>query len=162
MSKPELPLHVYRFAVSFIVSKPGGKGAAGKPLARGAFSEITGLEATMEPFSYREGGRNRGQAHFAGRTSFSTVILKRGFTRTRDLWSWFDHVNKSKGAYANRMDVIIDLQDAAGKPVMTWTLRRALPVKIKLPDLNATGQDVGVEELHLVFEDLEEKRGGAS
>lgn len=29
-------------------------------------------------------------------------------------------------------------------------------MKIKLPDLNAAGSEVGVEELHLAFEDLVE------
>lgn len=175
MTASELPLHVFRFQVLFQESprpstgdaaqgagdsgSQGSEQAASAPartLARGAFSEVTGLEATMEPFAVTEGGRNRGQAQFVGRTAFSTVILKRGFTSTRHLWNWFHHVNAGAGAYAHRLDVVIQLQDAAGNTVVEWTLKRALPVKIKLPDLNAAGSEVGVEELHLAFEDLVE------
>jgi len=172
MSGPDLPLHVFRFKVLFQASAQPGSGQDANDrtsegggdeasLAHGAFSEVTGLEATMEPFAVTEGGRNRGQAQFVGRTGFSTVILKRGFTTTRHLWDWFDHVNKAAGAYANRMDVTIVLHDPAGNALIQWTLRRALPVKIKLPDLNAAGAEVGVEELHLAFEDLEESRPGS-
>ena len=179
MTTPELPMHVFRFTVLFRESPrrssdagsgdggaaaSGGSDAtdttgAGPEIARGAFSEVTGLEATMEPFAVSQGGRNRGQAQFVGRTTFSTVILKRGFTSTRHLWDWFHHVNKNRGAYAQRLDVVVQLQSAAGEPVVSWTLKRALPVKIKLPDLAAAGQEVGIEELHLVFEDMEETIG---
>ena len=71
----------------------------------------------------------------------------------RHLWQWFDLVNR-QGRYAYRLNATILLQDAAGKPVLKFTLDKALPVKFKAPDLNATGGEVGIEELHLVHEGL--------
>ena len=130
-------------------------------LCRGAFSEVSGLEATMEQVAISEGGRNWGQPQRVGRTTFSTVILRRGLTTTRHLWSWFSHVAQS-GMSGHRLNVTIILRDAASAEVVRWTLASALPVKMKLADLNATSQEVGVEELHLVHEGLsEEPAGGA-
>jgi phage tail-like protein len=46
------------------------------------------------------------------------------------------------------------MQDAAGDPVVTWGLERAMPVKFKAADLNARGTEIGIEELHLAHEGL--------
>lgn len=147
------PLHVFRFHVTF--ESTGGAAE----ICRGAFSEISGLEATMEPVAISEGGRNWGQAQRVGRTTFSTVILRRGMTKTRHLWDWFSHVT-GKGAYKHRLTVKITLYgpgpDAEMPEVMSWQLAEAMPVKMKLADLNAAGQEVGVEELHLVHEGISE------
>jgi phage tail-like protein len=148
------PLHIFRFKVTFKES------AIGDPVSKndtdicsGAFSECTGLEATMEPKVIKEGGRNYGPAQRAGQVTFSTVILKRGITTTRHLWQWWELFNVT-GAYKHRMQVTITLMDAAGKTVAGWQLDRAMPIKFKSPDLNAKGTEVGIEELHLAHEGL--------
>jgi phage tail-like protein len=106
----------------------------------------------MEPKVIKEGGRNYGAAQRAGPVTFATVILKRGMTTTRDLWSWFEMV--SGGAYAHRLSAYITMNDIAGLPVMTWKLTNVMPVKFKSADLNAKGTDVGIEELHLAHEGI--------
>lgn len=148
------PLHVFRFHVTFRRDPLGG-GAPGEevPLCSGAFAECTGLEATMEPKAIRAGGMNYGAVQRSGPVSFGTVVLKRGMTRTRDLWQWFQLV--ANGGYAVRLSVEIQMHDSAGQPVLTWKLRRALPTKFKAADLNARGNEVGIEELHLAHEALE-------
>ncbi|NJN82152.1 MAG: phage tail protein [Caldilineaceae bacterium] len=147
------PLHVFRFEVEFTEVPLGGGAGSAIPLCRGAFSECTGLEATMEPKVIKEGGRNYGAAQRSGQVTFATVILKRGITDARHLWQWFELVNR-QGAYAYRLNVTIRLMDGAGKPRLTWTLLNTLPVKFKSPDLNATAGEVGIEELHLAHEGL--------
>lgn len=149
------PLHGFRFKVDFeTVILPATSGQA-RTVCKGAFSEISGMEATMEPFAISEGGRSWGQHQRVGRTTFSTVILKRGITTTRHLWNIFQQVNKDK-AWAARMKVTITLQNIEGVAKMSWTLENALPVKMKLADLNASGGEIAVEELHLVHEGLVE------
>lgn len=147
------PLHVFRFQVDF-QTDPLQLTGNNTPvtLCSGAFSECTGLEATMEPKVIKEGGRNYGAAQRAGQVTFATVILKRGMTSTRDLWKWFELV--STGAYAYRLAAIVTLFDTAGQGVLAWRLDKALPIKFKAADLNAKGTDVGVEELHLAHEGL--------
>ncbi len=143
-------LHVFRFAVAFKRAGSGGGGAV--EVCRGAFAECSGLEATMEPRLIRAGGANYGATQRAGQVSFATVVLKRGMTRSRDLFRWFQLVGG--GAYAYRLSAEIVVQDSAGRTALTWGLDRCLPVKFKAADLNAKGTEVGIEELHLAHEGL--------
>lgn len=150
----QAPIGVFNFHVSFSEDPLDGQGGSKQvPLCQGAFSEVSGLEATMEPRAIREGGRNWGAHQRAGPVNFATVVFKRGITRTRDLWWWFELMGQ--GSFAVRLKAQIEVRDIAGERVMGWTLQHALPVKFKSADLNARGTDVGVEELHIVHEGLE-------
>ncbi len=148
------PLHVFRFHVTFKRDALQGAPSGGPvDLCRGSFAECTGLEATMEPKVIKAGGMNYGSPQRAGPVSFSTVVLKRGMTSTRDLWQWFQSV--AGGGYAMRLSVEIAMHDTRGETVHTWGLKRAMPVKFKAADLNARGTEIGVEELHLAHEGLQ-------
>ncbi len=164
MSDPSYPFPLFRFQVEFRRKKDNDV-----QLAYGAFSECTGLEATMEPKVIKAGGANYGAFQRAGHVTFGTVVLKRGITSNRDLWNWFSLVNE-KGKYAYRLDVkIAVLRDAepergqaasdsgftpASKPRMTVELFHALPLKFKCGDMNAKATEIGIEELHLAHEGL--------
>lgn len=155
MSAEELlaPFHVFRFQVEFAEDPLQLTGSQTPvPLCSGAFSDCTGLEATMEPRVIREGGRNYGASQRAGPVSFATVILKRGMTSTRHLWQWFSLV--AEGKYAYRLSATITMMNAAGQPLLSWKLEKCLPVKFKAADLNARSTEVGIEELHLAHEGL--------
>ncbi len=147
------PLHVFRFQVDFYEESLNGDVGDDAPLCGGAFSEVTGLEASMEPKVITEGGRNNGPAQRSGPVTFSTVILKRGLTTMTDLWKWWELVT-ADNAYSYRLTAAITLSDAAGDLKLKWLLDRALPIKFKAPDLNSTSGEVGVEELHLAHEGL--------
>lgn len=146
----ESPFPGFRFQVNFL--EQGSRVS----LARGAFSECSGLEATMEPEAIKEGGRNYGPAQRVGPVSFAEVALKRGLTSNWDLWKWFYKV--AAGAYAYRLDVEImilgpgDLE--LNQPRLKWKLARCLPTKFKAPDLDASSDQIAIEELHLVHEGL--------
>lgn len=148
----DYPIHLFRFHVEFRREEDDDV-----KVAKGAFSECTGLEATMEAKVIKAGGANYGAYQRAGRVTFATVILKRGITNSRDLWKWFSHVNE-QGKFAYRLDVKIlvfdEVLDVSRDPYMTIELFRALPVKFKSGDLNARATDVGIEELHLAHEGL--------
>jgi phage tail-like protein len=152
----QFPFHTFRFHVHFTVDSVDGNGeddGAQQSICGGAFSECSGLEATMEPKVIKEGGRNYGAAQRAGPVTFATVILKRGLTTTRDMWTWFDLVT-NQHAFAHRLAATINVYDQAGNAVLAWKLANALPIKFKGADLNARGTEVGVEELHLAHEGL--------
>jgi phage tail-like protein len=147
---PIVPLHIFRFKVEVTNdSLPGGP--QGNPTEL-SFAECTGLEATMEPKTIKEGGRNYGAAQRAGGVNFATVVLKRGVSVDRSLWQIFDTI--TSGKYAPRLHVKITLLDGKMKPTLAWQLDHAMPVKFKFADLNAKGTEVGIEELHFVHEGL--------
>lgn len=149
----DTPLGGFRFQVDFKEQMLTNETEGGEVLlCSGAFSECSGLEATMEPKTIKEGGRNWGAAQRMGTVSFGTVVLKRGLARSADLWSWFSLVGE--GAYAQRLNVTITQFDQSGRGVFAWTLLKAMPVRFKAPDLNASNNEVAIEELHLVHEGL--------
>lgn len=164
MSDAAYPFPLFRFQVEFRRERDNDV-----QLAYGAFSECTGLEATMEPKVIKAGGANYGAFQRPGHVTFGTVILKRGITTNRDLWRWFSHVNE-QAKYAYRLTVrIAVLRDAdpaaaaggsgssvtaASQPRLNVQLFRALPVKFKCGDMNAKATEVGIEELHLAHEGL--------
>jgi phage tail-like protein len=148
-----VPLHVFRFKVDFYAdSVDGSDHNEVIKVCSGAFSECTGLEATMEPKTIKEGGNNYGPAQRAGQITFATVILKRGISSNRNLWQIFN--SYAAGKFAPRLRVLIRLLKPDGSYSMGWQIERAMPVKFKYADLNAKGQEVGIEELHLVHEGL--------
>jgi phage tail-like protein len=150
---PLVPFHVFRFQVDFKSDTLGSGGPGGTvQVCTGAFSECTGLEATMEPKAIKEGGTNYGVAQRAGAITFATVVLKRGISSNRNLWQIFNAI--SSGLFAPRLQVTITLLDNSSQPAIAWQLDRAMPVKFKFADLNAKGTEVGIEELHLVHEGL--------
>ncbi|GAC1614322.1 MAG: hypothetical protein NVS4B13_09080 [Candidatus Elarobacter sp.] len=149
-----VPLHVFRFQVDFIAETlVAGSTTPDRLAGSGAFSECTGLEATMEVKVIKEGGMNYGVAQRAGPTTFATVVLKRGISTSANLWNIFNAV--TTGLYAPRMQVTINVFGIDGSAAIAWQLDRALPVKFKFADLNARGSgEIGIEELHLAHEGL--------
>ncbi|NMG27645.1 phage tail protein [Aromatoleum evansii] len=137
-------------------------GAGGNLLCRGAFSEVSGLEATMAPKALKEGGRNWGEVQLSGPTTFAPVILKRGITELADLWQWFD-MSTRQSNYALRVSGTIDVfhPEDPDKPLLRWRITNALPTKFKGPDLSSTASQVAIEELQLVHEGLELERGSS-
>ena len=162
MSEADRPLQAFNFEVTFTAASLTDESSDAEevPLCSGSFSEVSGLEATMEPKVIKEGGRNYGVVQRAGQVTFATVVLKRGMTSVRDLWKWFDLI--ARGRYAKRLNVRVAMNDEFGIPVITWLLRRALPIKCKAADLNAQGTNVAIEELHLAHEGLELDTGGGA
>jgi len=147
------PLQLFRFHVTFAEhTLQENQSEKQQDICSGAFSDVSGLEATMEPRVIKEGGRNWGAVQRSGPVTFSTVILKRGVTRSRDLWRWFS--GHRTGVYSLRMTVVITMYDPAGGPVLAWKLDNALPIKFKFADVNAKGSEVSVEELHLTHEGM--------
>ena len=123
-------------------------------VCRGAFSEVTGLEATMAPKVVKEGGRNWGDIQLAGPTTFSNVVLKRGVTEIDDLYTWFD-ITTRQANYAYRMQGLIEVFDLdSQEAILKWSLDNVMATKFKGPDLSATASQVAIEELHLVHEGL--------
>ena len=89
------PLFKFQFEVTFHQNNLSSGPRTKIPLCRGAFSEVSGIEATMAPATFTEGGRNYGMIHRAGPVDFATVILKRGMTQGRDLWKWASSLSRT-------------------------------------------------------------------
>lgn len=123
-------------------------------LCRAEFSDCDGLEITMEPKTIREGGNNNRPIHLIGPVSYGQLTLKRGMTKTFDLWDWFDQVlKKGQGGLRANGEIVMLGADRKTKQV-SFKLTGCMPVKLRAPTLNAKEGQVAIEEMQLVYEML--------
>lgn len=145
----------FRFKVELFAVDPRQR-VDNRVLCEAAFSEVSGLEATMTPRTLKEGGRNWGEIHLAGPVTFAPVVLKRGMTSNGQLWTWFDLVHR-RAQYDFRLsgDVSVCAPDKLDKTLFRYRLEGVLPTKFRGPALSSTASQVAIEELELVHEGFE-------
>ena len=149
-----------------------------KMVCQGLFSEVQGLELTMEPRAIQVGGQNWGEVQRVGLTKFSPIVLKRGVTEINDLWSWFDVITRGSN-YGYRLQGEIHVlgskipttppgesttgsdqqnQNLERDTIFIWRLSGVLPTRFKGPDLSSVANQVAIEEVTLVHESLTMER----
>ncbi|HTL01590.1 MAG TPA: phage tail protein, partial [Vicinamibacterales bacterium] len=117
-----------------------------------SFSEVSGLDAEIEPIEYRTGDEDITVRKIPGLRKYSNITLKRGFTPDLSLWNWMKQGLAGKVMRAN---MSITLLDGARQPVLRWNVREAWPCKWEGPDLNAKGNDIAIETLEICHEGIE-------
>jgi phage tail-like protein len=122
-------------------------------IAAGSFSEVSGLDVSIDVIDYRE-GNSAGPftQKLPGLNHVSNVVLKRGLTQDLSLWAWMNNVVTGN---IQRAAVHITLLDQTDKPVLVWKLHNAWPCKWAGPLLNANSSDVAIETLEIAHEGLD-------
>lgn len=120
-------------------------------VAVGGFSECSGLEMSMQPEEYKEGGNNSQVLKFPSRVTWSNITLKKGVGAGTALWDW--HYGFAEGK-SKRRDGIIALLTDLQTPNNIWYFRRGLPVKYTGPSLNATQNNVAIEAIEIAHEGI--------
>ncbi len=130
-----------------------GSGVVDGPDA--GFEEVTGLESWVDVIEYRNGNaRENSPIKLTGLNRVSDVTLKRGLIGSLSLYQWFDEIRN--GSQSSLRTVTISLQNEDhSEIVMTWKLLRARITKYSAPDLDATGNEVAIEEIVISHERLE-------
>lgn len=121
-------------------------------LTVGGFTEVSGLQAEVEVFDYREGGVNEYIHKLAGPVRYtSNLTLKHGLMDATTLWDWQQDIMQGD---IRRENISIMLQDSAGKDRWRWNFKDAYPMRWRGPDLKAGTAEVAVETLELVHRGL--------
>jgi len=147
------PYRAFNFVISLVDSAnaPGTALTPTQSKPAGGFSECSGLEMSMDIEEYKEGGNNGLILRFPTRVKWANLRLKRGVAIADDLWLW--HYGFVQGKVVRR-DGVVTLQDEQQNPVKVWSFTRGLPVKWTGPSLNATQNQVAIEELEIAHEGL--------
>jgi len=141
---PKDPLASYTFALEI------------QGLTEATFKEGGGFDSEQEVIESREVGK--GGVVFIkklpGALKWSNISLRRGMTDSLDLWKWRKKVADGdiEGA---RMDGSVVIYNPKLQEVARYNFKRGWPCKWKGPDLNATANEVAVEELDIAHEGLE-------
>jgi phage tail-like protein len=142
------PFTTFNFLVEIEVRDVSSK------IASASFSEVDGLEMTIEPKTIREGGNNAGPVHLAGQVGYGQLTLKRGMTADRDLWRWFERAASDDGRGDRATAEVVVLAADASAVRTRFVLTGCLPVKLKAPALSAKDGGIAVEEMQIVYESL--------
>jgi len=145
------PFSAFRFRVTFT--------GAGDRILDAGFTDVQGLESSIDVKAHPEGGVFQGNRQLLGRTTYQPITLKRGMTSNFELWVWFTNVSRGRHP-VDRKEVVIELLDAganSGAAVATWNVTRAVPIKLRASDLSGKSTDLAIEELQLAHEGLELK-----
>ena len=117
----------------------------------GGFMECSGIEMSMQPEEYKEGGNNGRVLKFPSRVTWTNLTLKKGIAASTSLWDWHYGFVEGKG---KRRDGVIILQSDLHVPNNIWSFRRGLPVKYTGPAMNATQSNVAIEAIEIAHEGI--------
>jgi len=148
MANEDYPFTTFNFHVQLNITNASSLGMS-NPLCSMEFSELEGLEMSMEPKTVHEGGNNTEVFNLVGKTSYSNLTLKRGMTRNLDLWKWFMAASGEQNRSLRASGVVMVKDTAHQKTMMRFELYGCLPIKIKAPAFNAKDGGVAIEELQI-------------
>ncbi len=117
------------------------------------FKEASGFDSETEVIEHKSIDEN-GRPHtrkVAGGIKWSNITLKRGVDESLDIWKWRDD-RINKGADAARVDGKIELLDIAGGTIATYQFKQGWPIKYVAATLDASTNNVALEELHICHE----------
>jgi phage tail-like protein len=118
-----------------------------------AFREVTGLSFSTTPIEYRAGTdpflhvRKLGGLH-----TFTNLTLRRGITTNRELWNWYRNV---LNGVPDRRGGEIALRDEQQTDVLVWAFSDAFICKWQGPAMNATTNEIGIEEVEICVQRVE-------
>jgi phage tail-like protein len=152
----EYPYTKMNFSVS-ISNQPG----------EAAFSEITGLESTVDVIEFRQGNAGSlAPTKIPGLVKFGNLSMKFGITASTNFRQWINESIHHQRPGAKRTDVIIELLDirtrteqalvaSANSNERAWVLKNAWVTKYSGTDLNALQSEVAIETIEVAYEYLE-------
>jgi len=120
-------------------------------ITQAAFSECSGLEASVDVTEYSEGGLNGYVHKLPGRVKYADLTLKHGAAGSDDLWDWFHDVMQGT---IERKNLSIVLYDPSGTEVRRWNFTGAYPVKWTGSELRAGEGKVAIDTLVLAHQGL--------
>jgi len=117
------------------------------------FQEVSGLEMETQFIEYRAGNDPTYLTQkIPGLKKHSNISLKKGvYAGDSAFWDWWADVQTN---VERREEVIIQLLDEEGNPVVTWTITNAFPIKVSGPDLKSDANEIAIESIELAHEGI--------
>jgi phage tail-like protein len=122
----------------------------------GVFKEASGFDSETDVLEHKAtdaNGRPYTRKVAAG-LKWSNITLKRGVDESLDIWKWRDTV-VTQGADKARVDGKIELLDVTGSTIATYKFTQGWPIKYVGATLDASTNNVALEELHICHEGFE-------
>lgn len=115
-----------------------------------SFQSVSGLTVDLETEEIAEGGENRFKHKIPVRSKFPNLVLKRGMLLDSEVIKW------CKKALENfeiePVDITVKLLGEDAKPLQTWNVVRAYPIKWSVGDFNAEESKLVIETIELTYQ----------
>ena len=115
-----------------------------------SFQSVSGLTVDLETEEIAEGGENRFKHKIPVRSKFPNLVLKRGMLLNSEVIKW------CKKALENfeiePVDITVKLLGEDAKPLQTWNIVRAYPIKWSVGDFNAEESKLVIETIELTYQ----------
>ncbi|MBQ9866291.1 MAG: phage tail protein [Lachnospiraceae bacterium] len=130
-----------------------------------AFSQVTGIDATVDVIEFRQGNANSlAPVKIPGLVKHGNITLRFGYTLDSAFKTWIQECVSEVRGEMPRNDVQIELIDINGGSPQTlataitgtrvWLLTNAWVTKYTGPELDAKTSDVAIETVELAYEEL--------
>ena len=165
--KARYPLPVYNYRVAILLGGLAGlpAGAQLTDLAGGfsliSCSEVSGLKMEVSTVTYRHGFSFLAGFHIVpGLPQEVKLSIHKGVTLNGQYLSdWmklsYPFVQPIPASLARKRDLLIDLCDEAGLPVIRWKVLKAMPISLEAPSFKADTNEVAFEKLDLIAHELQ-------
>jgi phage tail-like protein len=94
----------------------------------------------------KEGGLNTFTHMLPGRLKPARITLKNGIGKNKLLDWYVDSMNQK----FTRKTVTISILDSYRKPIQTWNIKEACPVKLTGPDLRSDSNTIAIQSLEFL------------
>lgn len=121
--------------------------------AAGYFTEVSGLQVSVESIAYREGGGPLGVRKLPGRVHVGDITLRYGLTSSTELWDWL--MTAASGNVERRNISIILLQPDGVQEATRWNAYNCWASEWRGARLEGIAQQAAIEQITLVTESLE-------
>ena len=125
-------------------------------------SKVSVLRRTTEVIRHRHGGDPSTSRKQPGRTEYEPITLERGVTHDNEFEKWANKVWNfgaqpgSEESKDFRRNIIIELRNEAGQPVLRYNVHRCWVSEYQaLPDLDANANAVAISHIKLENEGWE-------
>jgi phage tail-like protein len=118
----------------------------------GGFKSMSGMASETEIIEFKH-GNDRYVRKKPGRTSYSNIVLERGYTATDDLFRW--RKNIEDGVIDRRAGTITVLDNDGETIVAEFNFYEAWPHKWVVPEVDAEKSGMAIERIELAVERVE-------
>lgn len=125
-----------------------------------AFSEVSGLEISVETITYKESQVASGIAgpnvmHMPGASKPLTITMKKGFVVAKSVPVLYNWLKSTELNRIDKKDITVHLCDEKGISVVRWKVIDAFPTKLTAPSFNASSNEVAIETMELMASSME-------
>jgi phage tail-like protein len=118
----------------------------------GGFKSVSGMDSETEIVEFKQ-GNDKVVRKKPGRTTYSNIVLERGYTATDDLWNW--RKNIEDGQIDRRSGSVIILDQDGETEVARYNFFEAWPCKWYVPDMDSDTSGMAIEKLEIAVEKVE-------